>query len=129
MLDHTKLKLIGKDIDAALQAVGEKHGVEIKYDGGRFTSSNATLKLSVGVINSVTGEAETKERQDFKTYAKSFGLSPDMLDKVFTMQGKAYRVCGLKPRSYKRPVLAELVGTGKVYKFTDGAVKRELASV
>lgn len=114
------LKLMANDIESALQSVAKKYNVEMKYNGGRFTSNNATIKIEISTIND-NGELITREANDFKSLAKFYGLSADLYGKSFTTHKDTYKIVGLKSKSHKYPILCER-SDGKIFKFPASTV-------
>ena len=120
-IDRHVLKLIASDIETALQDVSKKYHVDIKYKGGSFTPTNATLKLEINPISD-TGETVTSEASDFKLYAPMFGLNPDDLGKSFVSNFQTYTIIGLKKKSHTYPVLCKR-SDGKLFKYPATTVK------
>jgi hypothetical protein len=119
--DRKNLQALRTDIDAALKAVGDKHGISLKLGRGTFSAETATFKLELGTVSD-TGVVVTKEAQDFKTYALMFGLKPEHLGQSFKdFDGHSYKVVGLKVRSPKFPVLVERAD-GARFKFPEKRV-------
>ena len=125
MIDKAKLRNIASDIEAAIQEVGKKHGVQLKRGNASYTDTNFTLKIEGAAIDS-SGEILSREKQDFMYYALSYGLSPDDFGKTFISRGRTFKISGLKPKASKYSILAEEVGTGKSFKFPATAVKQAL---
>ena len=97
--------------------------VTVKLGNASFGMNNATLKIEIADLTD-TGEAITREAEDFKRCAFKWGLSPDDLGKVFInpYDGKTYTIIGAKPRSKQYPILAKQ-NNGKVYKLSHIMVK------
>ena len=115
---------MAQEIVEAVQAIAKKHGVSIRKGRGKYTPETWTCKLEVSVLNT-SGEAMTKERTELEQYGAGIGLK-DAYGKVFTVQGKRFKVIGLSMSRPKYPVIGEEVGTGKRYKFQIGSVTRNL---
>jgi hypothetical protein len=62
------------------------------------------------------GEAKTKEAESFKLFATAYGLKGEDFGKSFKSNGHTYKICGLKTKSGKYPVLAERED-GRKFKF------------
>ena len=122
MIDRNLLTLIRKEIDQTLLAVAEKHGVAIEAGRCTFTATHATMKLEISARSGVSGEVITKEAEDFKRYAASFGLKEKDLNRKIQYGGAQYQIVGLKPRCRKFPVLARR-GDGKLFKLAVSVVK------
>ncbi len=95
--------------------------VNITVGGASYSESNATFKVEVALVGT-DGEVKSKTAEDFKTFAVLFGLDPDVLGKTFKNGGHTFKICGLKGRSVKYPVLAERED-GKKFKFGADFIK------
>lgn len=124
-MDKQKAKLIRNAAETALAAVAEQFGVVITYKGGSFDPGQLTAKFEFAEVAS-DGVAQTREATDFKRYAKSFGLEPDLLGTSFSYSGDHYTIVGMKPRAPKFPVIAERTD-GKRFKFPADVVSRAQA--
>jgi hypothetical protein len=125
-MDRETVKTIAAKVEDAVRAIGEEHGVQIKYKGGNYTESSAVLKLEVAEIRG--GEAVTREAEDFRRYASLFGLRPEDLGREFKdWSGDAYKVVGAKPNSRKYPILVKNLTSGKTFKFPEGRVQAALS--
>ena len=113
--DRVTCKQMRQEIDQALATVGQKYGLTI--DGGNisFTGKKFTMRLTVSVLDK-TMPVGGKTANDFNLYCRQFGLEPSDMGRVFTNRGEAYKVVGLKPQSYKFPILGERYD-GKRFKF------------
>jgi len=118
-MDRNKVKAIGDDVAAALQAVAAKHGMTVTVKGGVFTEGSFKPRVEFK-----TGDAD---RVEFEQYARAFGLTADMFGKTFAAPGGArYRIVGLRLNSRKRPVLVQRLD-GKQFVFEVSAVVAALA--
>ena len=121
-----ELKLLATEIEEAVQSVAKKHGIQIKRGRGVYGGANATLKLEIATMGT-GGQVQTREAEDFKLYAKLYGMEADDLGKEFTdFDGEVYKITGFKPRSRKYPVLVERCD-GKGFKMPVARVKAGLS--
>jgi hypothetical protein len=118
----TSCKSICADIEAAVQAVADKHGVSIKRGNASFSESTITLKVEVSTIGD-DGTVNTKEAEAFTKEARWFDIDPAALGRVFDVRGKSYTIVGFKPRSRKYPILGR-DNQGGVYKFPADLIAR-----
>lgn len=125
-MDITKAtaRVIRKDLDAALEEIGKKHGLQmvtglISID---YTGKTAAIKVKASVIES-DGSVVTEEALALKTHGQDYGLSEDHLGVVFWSNGTQYKFLGLNTRAPKYPILAEVVNTGQGVRFQKGIVK------
>ena len=102
------------ELDAALQAVAEKHGVSIRAGNASFDALHANFKVEVKVLQTASGVSG--DEAEFRRYAGMVGLQPDVYGKTFVSNGSTFTVSGLSLKSRRMPVLARRED-GKVYKF------------
>lgn len=99
--DKPTLRALRTDIDAALAAVGAKHGISLKAGNARFTGDTATFKLECVLLNS-DGVAETREMLDLKAFY------PQLVNKSVSIGPRTSGVIvGYKPRAHKYPFLVK----------------------
>jgi len=122
-IDRSSLRLAMSELEKVMKPVCDKLGLSLKMGGGSFTPQNAVCKFTIAVQDG-SGNAVTREAEDFKRYAKSYGLSPDDLHRTFIYAGRQYKILGLAPRSAKYPILAER--DGKTVKMPLESVKAGL---
>ena len=118
MIDRALLKTLRIDINAALQAVGEKHGVVLSAGNASFERDGSTgsYKLEVATITS-SGVVMTKEASDFKFNAFKFHMKPEDLGEEFVASdGQKFILMGAKPRTKSATLLAKKVADGVMYK-------------
>lgn len=118
---------IKQDMNDALKAVGKKYGVDILPAGGTYADKNATIKVTISVIDD-KGETVSKGREDL-----DWAVKAGILDKRFaygallvipSKTGKrTWRLVGYKPRSSKLLMDGE---KGKNYMFDAQAIKDAL---
>lgn len=123
-LDKQSLTRIRDQINAALEMVADDLGLNITVGSCRYTAKNATLKVEIATLSD-DGSIQNKEREDFKIWAPSYGLSSGDLGKTFESNGNTYEVCGLKRRSRKYPILAKRAD-GRMFKFAARYVKERI---
>lgn len=128
MAEITKalLKEVRSDIDEALKAVGQKHGLQMKCGNASFIpGGNGTMKVEMSSITE-GGQVVSKIEEDFKFYASRYGLKPSDLGRTFrNWDGTVYTIVGCKPKAHKYPILAT-DPSGKRFKFQSYTVKTAL---
>jgi hypothetical protein len=112
--DKKNLKALRTEIDVALKALGEKHGITLHAGNASFTSEKVTFKLEV-TVNDADGSTQTPESIALKSYY------PGLVDKVVTVRGGNATVVGYMPRRYKYPFLVRMTN-GKEYAVTSRTV-------
>lgn len=123
--DRTNLRALQADIDAALAAMAEKHGIQIKAGGASFGATAATFKVELAVIGD-GGVAKTRHATEFELFASSYGLAPTDLGREFTYKGNGYKITGLSTKSRRFPVEASRTD-GRTFKFPAELVKLALS--
>ncbi len=119
-MNRTKCKKLAKEIEAALQPLAAKHGLQIVAKGGKFDDTTYTAKIECSELNGDV--AQTPERAAFTTQAQTFGLKPELLDTTFEHRGQVFKIVGLRPNAPRYPVVAMRMSDGKRYKFAADAV-------
>ena len=117
-MDRGQAKEVSAEMMKALAKIEKKLGVTFSRGNGSFDANTFSLKITA-TSNASDGSIQTKEEVDFLANAFMFGLKKEDLGKTFnTSNGRTFRICGLKPRANKYPVLAKSAMDGKVYKFS-----------
>ena len=108
--DRPALRALRTDIDAALAAVGAKHGISVTAGHASFRDTNATFKLECALLNS-DGKAESKELVALKE------CYPELVNKRITFgRGTNGFIIGYNPRASQYPFLVKTVKG--IYKIT-----------
>lgn len=120
------LRTLRADIDAALAAVGKKHGVVLNAGNASFTPTSASFKLHAVLADAPKVDPDVEAADDWRALARRFQLEPDWLGKSFVSGGRPFTIVGLLPNRPKRPVLAR-GSNGKGYVFDPDSIRRALA--
>jgi hypothetical protein len=125
IIDKPLLALLRKDIDAALKAVGEKHGLSLSAGNAKFLPETATFKLEVRTIGS-NGTAVTREMTDLRhpSVLAMHNLTAAHLTQEFTSGGKRFVLSGYRMKASKNPFLAKCLTDGKNYIFSEDGIHR-----
>lgn len=118
---NDNLDLMRKDIQMAVDAIGEEHGVNIKLGNIRFDSDRLsfTSKLAVNI-----GSASDKAKSEWNKYCDLYGFKKSDFGKTFTTpKGKKYKLTGINPKARKFPVNAVSVPGGSEYGFPENISK------
>ena len=124
-------------IDAALEELGARLGVEIKAGNGGYDpeAGTAHYKLNIAVLGEggVAVDPHAKAFTDYFIGPKEDHwdrdatlLSPDDLGKEFLDGNGSYKITGYNYKARKFPVKATATNTGKRYKFPIERVARAL---
>ncbi len=105
-----------KEFNDAVETLREKYDISILL--GPITYTNERFSATVNV--NMTRDPEDIARANFDADAWKFediGITEGMYKKIFIgKDGKRYAIVGLKPRSYKTPLLIVDVDDGRRYK-------------
>ena len=125
--DKANLSTLRDDINAALAAVAEKHGIKIGAGSARYLDTTATFKLECVASGAGTGDENASARIDkfadaFKRYAPIYfkGLT---MDATYRIGSADYKIVGYNSRAREYPLLLKEVKSNKVYKFAEDRVR------
>lgn len=114
-------RALGNDIAAALQEVGNRHGIKIEYAGGVVGDIEFICKMRCSVADKTA--VETKEREDFANVCTFFGMTAaDYGKEARAADGKLLRLVGFTNRS-KYPVRVFDVAAGKEMLYTESVLR------
>ena len=99
-IDKSKLELMRKDINAALESIAKKYDVQLSVGSGTYSSTNATFKLEVATIAD-DGVVITKDVAALKSLGKYLGLTDTQLAHKFIVGGKMFKIFGYISRTNK----------------------------
>lgn len=122
--NRTTLSQLRADMNAALKAVAEKHGVLLSVGSCTYArdGSEASFKLQAVVkkegVETMKDASNAKLVTAWKEYASMFGLKQEWLDKSFVVNGKTYMIQGLNTRKHKYPVVTKCLQDSKQYIFS-----------
>jgi hypothetical protein len=117
-LDREKVRVIRKDIEAALLEVATKHGLESKPFSVQFTPNSIKARIEMTAVLMGTGGVNlaSKEALNYERVGKHYGLEPNRLGVVFRYNGNDYRFLGLTASRPKYPIDAMDIRSGKRFK-------------
>ena len=120
-MDRTTLQRVRDYLNPLLEDASEKLGVKLTLGNCTFRSTSATFKLEAADL-SETGEAMTKEAQDFLAYCHTIGLKKEHLFMELKHPlGGSLKIIGFKPRASKYPLLYRY--NGQRYKCNPNWIK------
>jgi hypothetical protein len=123
-IERPVVKTIRKDIQDALDKVGEKFGLAFSVGTISYTNDSIGARIE-GALTSTPGEP--KMAVDFRKNCWKHGLKESDLGRVFSNHKlERFKIVGLKPRNRKYPIIAEKVSNGRTYKFSPMSVKMGL---
>lgn len=123
--DRAACKTVEKAALEALQKVAADLGLTVRWEGGRFQSTDLTAKFKFSALTVSTGTGSGIPA-DFARLASQFGLKPEHFGADVVLNGTTYKITGLNARRGKFPVLVERVKDGKAFKLTLDSVTRGL---
>ena len=119
MRNRADRKALRDDIEQALQAVADKHGLTVTVGGGSYTDHTFAPKMEFSCTTSSGAPA------GFAFDAELIGIPVDCYGKTFTRAGEEYTIVGINLRARKYPVLAKT--NSGTYKFPADTIARLLA--
>ena len=123
--DRTTCQIVRTKIDEALKPLSNELGISIRSGNGKFASTTFSLKIEMACV-ATDGTVSSKEAEEFKMLANSWGMKPEDLGKQIMIRGTPYKITGSKCRSYKFPNIAQNVTNGKMFKFPFSTIKAAL---
>jgi len=123
--DKESVGFLSAMLMSMLKAAAREFGVTVKNEGGRYSPSSYTLRITFKILDPITGMPA-----DFPMKAAKIGIPKDCWGKTFFGAGplsEEYRIVDVKTRNRKYPVIAEtLESPAKRYKFTARLVRERL---
>lgn len=125
-ISRTDARALTDELIAAITPILEAHGMKMGTQrsnyGDRYALKFDATSVELGEDGFDYG---TKEAQDWLLYGKFNGFDEpkSVLGKVVVMRGDEWQFVGYSPRSPKYPMRFKRVADGKVYKFTDSAMR------
>ena len=111
-------KQIAKAIDADLDALFKKHGLQPARRIAKIDEALGIVKISLELRDlnhtDASGNVTTPERELFRTQAQFVGLKGEWLDQEIKLGGRQFTIDGLKQRG-KKCVVIKQVADGKSY--------------
>ncbi|MGE4486318.1 MAG: hypothetical protein AB7C95_00660 [Synergistaceae bacterium] len=111
MFDRKLAVLLGNETVDALQTLAEKHGLSVRFKGGKYGISGCKITVEFSQVNK-DGSVETEEMVALRR------VHPELVNKLFDNGGAVFKIIGFKPRSPKYPFIAANE-SGTRYKFSE----------
>jgi hypothetical protein len=119
IIDVDALRTLKAALEKQLAALGKEHGVAFNLTKGRYSNGNTgEFKLEIVIAAGKSGgksAADILGAENWKTYAKSFGLNPKLLGKTFEYKGVECKIKGIAPSRRKFPVQVNMAGKAKLF--------------
>lgn len=129
-MDRVMAEAIHKSINTALAGITIP-GVSfepvnsVRYGSGKATARIVALYADPDTLAKPKLSADEAELLAFVRHARSFGFSETDYNRTFENQGQSFKLCGIKPKSYKYPLVCKSA-RGTLYKFTVKDVKNSM---
>ena len=98
----------------AIASLEKETGVKIDLGNISFNNTQFTTKLTVTAVGASGDTDKIKFEADAK---RMYGIKPEDYGRKFSSHTGTHKLVGLKPTSYKYPLIGEDVKTGKRFKF------------
>jgi len=118
-IDRAACRKIRDDLEGWMETFGEELGIVVELGNARFTPESVTFKLKVRIADE--DGLKSMSQLEFEAHAASFGFKAEDYERKFKSRGKLITIVGLKPRSYKYPILGRNA-YGTVYKYAASTV-------
>lgn len=118
-MNQTKVSQIRRKLEAALAELGKEFGGEFTIDGSIvFDPAAGAAKFKLAFAERLRMD-ELEGAATFRINARKMGIDPEAFGRVFrsSYTGDEYRICGLRPRAPKLPVIAKCIATGQEFVF------------
>ena len=120
--DSSDASRFHKRIIELLAPLGKEFGAKVTV-GNTVYGNVLRTKIELHKVDEESGVDKTEEKR-FKSLSNSYGVSPEMFNKVVKINGKEYQLIGILPRSDKYPFKAIELSTQKTWKLSAEMVKR-----
>jgi hypothetical protein len=117
------LKSFRIEMEEALSKLEKKHKVTFNIGNIRFNTDTFTTTLKC--YSKAQGKSDIGKLEWAKT-CLIFGFKPEDFGRTFEFRGKRYIISGVKPRSFKYPIVGKEINGTKTFKFTIDGVKKNL---
>ena len=129
MITRSTMIMVRSELDKAIKEIGDKHGLLLETGNGRFSPTNATLKITMATKNA-SGIIQTPERVAFTDAwtCRKMGADTSWLDRKFIDGGYSYTVIGLNTKAKKYPINV-VRSDGKKFKYPAGTIRNRLERI
>lgn len=111
------------DIEADLQRISDKYGINVKVDKISLDSRKKMTMRLIAAVGEEVSLSDTDGGKLFLSYCERYGIESDALGKTIWLKNVQYRLVGWVPSAPKYCVEAERVRDGKVFRITTHTVK------
>jgi len=123
IIDRKTVDLLRAEINAAIQAVADKHGLSLKASKAAYSNgTHGSVTVEIATLGQ-DGIVQDRAATDFKAMATFYGFQADDFGKTFTTpQGKTFTIVGLRANARKTPIIGRSP-EGKDYIFPESVAK------
>jgi hypothetical protein len=107
------LRELRTELNAQMAKIEKKFGIKIEVGNMSYRSSEVSIKVKANTI-SATGIANSKEAEQFSSYASRGGFSHFKVGDKVEIKGHILTIKGYNTRAPKAPI--QLEANGKSYK-------------
>lgn len=118
-IDRGTVRQINAEIEDALQAIAEKHGIQLAMGSSRFNANEMATRVTFKTVGE-NGESKA-DKQIVELY-----VGPNSFGREFQIMGRTFRLDGYNTRGKRTPVLGTEVSTGRRYRFPLESVRQAL---
>jgi hypothetical protein len=101
-----KWEAFRNDIKAAMKVVCDKYDVNAIVGHASYSSQKSEFKLTFAVKD-LLGQAIDLEAEEFKLYAKRYGMTPEDLDVKFFYTGDIFKIKGMTKTKSKYCIIVK----------------------
>ena len=107
--DADNLKQLRADMNEAVRAVAEKHGIVIDVGNIKYTHETCDIKISAHVKSEqFASDVDPKWVRNFNVYAMSYGFKPSDIGAKFILNDKLIEIVGMRQRAEKNLIFRDL---------------------
>ena len=117
MFDKRTATRLHNELNEVLRAFAEKNGLSLEASSARFGTFEFNKKVKFSVKTKAAAAATSSiEKDKFQIYSSKYGYDWKLFGQVVKIAGVEYKVVGVNPRSYRKPVKLERVSDGRGFK-------------
>jgi hypothetical protein len=122
-------RMLSAEISTELQALAQRHGLQISVGGGSIGADELTIKV-IAKTND-TSVIEARERRELGIYGRFAGLTEAHYNAIIFDQrsGTRYQLKGYSPNRPKYPIDMLNLSTGKMHKATESYARQFIMAV
>lgn len=109
------LKQLRVDMNAALLAVAQKHGVSISTGNASFNAEQATFKVDILQSGTTSQDAHMDKMASALALAKFYYPNVDAAA-TYSFRGEKFKIVGYNTRAKGFPFIIECLSNGKNFK-------------